>query len=129
MKLNVNEAGVLMIDLANKPGTLNEIATLLSEANINVLGIAGVGFGEEAKLGLYVEGDEKAHHDFLRQTVEVQLTKALVVSAEEDVPGVLQEITSRLMAGEINIEFATGSMHGLVLITNDNDKAKEVLTN
>ncbi len=57
---DVLEVPVFLVDVSNKPGCLNKLATDLAEENINILCVYGTGAGDKARLVVAVDELEKA---------------------------------------------------------------------
>ena len=95
----------IFVVLENRPATLGELCSHLSENGINVEAI-GV-FQDMAKL--YVKNLSKATKILKKLKYEIDIREVLKVDLE-NVPGALAEISTKLGNKGINIEYCYGTL-------------------
>ena len=117
----------LTVQIANKPGTLAQVARALGEARVNMKSLAV--FEGRAKIIAEdpVKGREALQALGLFATIEDCLTIDMV-----DQPGSLGDICARLAEAGVNIDYAyTGIAHDgdkpvVVMVVSDLDKATKI---
>ena len=117
----------LTVQLANKPGTLAQVAQALGEAKVNMKSLAV--FEGRAKIIAEdpVRGREALQALGLFATIEDCLTIDMA-----DRPGSLGDICARLAEAGVNIDYAyTGIAHDgdkpvVVMVVSDLDKATKI---
>ncbi len=117
----------LTVQLANKPGTLAQVARALGEAGVNMKSLAV--FEGRAKIIAEdpARGREALQALGLFATIEDCLTIDMA-----DQPGSLGDICTRLAAAGVNIDYAyTGIAHDgdkpvVVMVVSDLDKATKI---
>jgi len=110
----------LTVHCENRPGTLARIATVMGEANVNILGFLLTTSGSKGFVKLIVDNveDAKAALD----GAELPYTEEAVLHAKlANVPGALGRFARRLAAKDINIT------SGYQTIEKDSKKASVVL--
>jgi hypothetical protein len=118
----------LYVVLENKPSTMGELCSYLSENGINVEAI-GV-FQDTAKL--YVKNISKATKILKKLKYETEIREVLKIDLE-NVPGALAEIATKLGNKGVNIEYCYGTLSAkgksaaVILDVSDIDKAVKVL--
>jgi len=118
----------IFVVLENRPSTLGELCSHLSENGINVEAI-GV-FQDSAKL--YVHNISKATKILKKLKYETDIREVLKIDLE-NVPGALAEIATKLGNKGINIEYLYGTLStkgknaAVILDVSDIDKAIKVL--
>jgi hypothetical protein len=110
----------LSVFLENKPGKLEAITKILSEAGINIRGISMASEGEFGVLKVLVSEPGKAHQ-VLKQHHFTVSERNVVVAIVADRPGALHDLLLTLSSQQINIE----DCYGIVL--EEGDKAAIVL--
>lgn len=100
----------LAVFLENKPGKLESITKILSEAEINIRGISMASEGEFGVLKVLVNDPKKAHQ-VLKQEHFTVSERNVVVAIVDDQPGTLHDLLLTLSSQKINIE----DCYGIVL--------------
>ena len=98
----------ITVYLDDHPGELARITSLLGEAQVNILGFCAVrSGGGQAEVHLLIDDAPAAFSTLAAGgAVIASEQEVLVVSVDEDRPGVLGEITRKLGEGGINITLA-----------------------
>jgi hypothetical protein len=113
----VNE---LTVRCENRPGTLAEIATVLGNTHVNILGFLLTTSGRRGSVKLVVDDVEKAKEAL--EEADFLYTQHFVLHARlPNVPGALGRFATRLAAKNINI------ISGYQTIEKDSKKASVVL--
>lgn len=118
----------IFVVLENRPSTLGELCSHLSENEINVEAI-GV-FQDMAKL--YVKNTSKAMKILKKLKYETDIREVLKIDLE-NVPGALAEISTKLGNKGINIEYCYGTLSAkgknaaVILDVSNIDKAVKIL--
>lgn len=118
----------IFVVLENRPSTLGELCSHLSENDINVEAI-GV-FQDTAKL--YVKNLSKATKVLKKLKYETEIRDVIKIDLE-NVPGALAEIASKLGNKGINIEYCYGTLSAkgknaaVILDVSNIDKALKIL--
>jgi hypothetical protein len=110
----------LSVFVENKPGKLESITKILSEAGINIRGISMASEGEFGVLKVLVSDPNKALQVLKREHFTVS-ERNVVVAIVDDQPGTLHDLLLTLSSQQINIE----DCYGIVL--EEGDKAAIVL--
>ena len=110
----------LAVFLENKPGKLESITKILSEAQINIRGISMASEGEFGVLKVLVNDPQKARQ-ILKQEHFTVSERNVVVAIVDDQPGTLHDLLLTLSSQKINIE----DCYGIVL--EEGGKAEIVL--
>jgi hypothetical protein len=93
----------------SKPGELGRIASALGKAKVNISAITCWSTGTESPIHLQVSSPAKAKK--VLQDLGVRVTEEEVLRvALPDTPGALGDLSTRLGAGNINIEYAYASV-------------------
>ncbi len=100
----------LSVFLENKPGKLEAITKILSEAGINIRGISMASEGEFGVLKVLVNNPGRAHEVLKAQHFTVS-ERNVVVAIVDDRPGALHDLLLTLSSQKINIE----DCYGIVL--------------
>ena len=122
----------LAVFLENKPGKLESITKILSEAGINIRGISMASEGEFGVLKVLVNDPKKAHH-VLKQEHFTVSERNVVVAIVDDQPGTLHDLLLTLSSQQINIEdcygivLEEGSKAAIVLDIETYPQAEKVL--
>ncbi len=123
----------LAVFVANRPGTLARIASMLAEHGVNVQGLSVADAADHAVLRFVVD---------LPAQAMVVLSEAGLLVLETDIialhlsnrPGEMSEVGNRLSQAGVNIEYAYGGMASgdasgiLFLKLSDDEVAREVLS-
>ena len=118
----------IFVVLENRPSTLGELCSHLSENGINVEAI-GV-FQDMAKL--YVKNLSKATKILKKLKYEIDIREVLKIDLE-NVPGALSDIATKLGNKGINIEYCYGTLSAkgksaaVILDVSNIDKAIKIL--
>lgn len=118
----------IFVVLENRPGTLGEMCSHLSENGINIEAI-GV-FQDTAKL--HVKNVNKAVKLLKKLEYEIELRDVLLVELENR-PGALADITSKLGNKGINVEYCYGTISkkenatAVILDVSDIDRSLKLL--
>ena len=96
----------LSVFLENKPGKLETITKILSDAGINIRGISMASEGEFGVLKVLVNDPGKAHEVLKKQHFTVS-ERNVVVAIVDDRPGALHDLLLTLSSQKINIEEIT----------------------
>ena len=109
----------------NRVGMLNELCTLISEANINIRGLSTVVEAESAIVGLIVDDANKTKEVLRKQNLKFGESAVLTVQMDNK-PGQIAKVTKKLSEQHIDIVNATLTAEGehclLVLMTTDNKR-------
>ena len=100
----------LAVFLENKPGKLESITKILSEAKINIRGISMASEGEFGVLKVLVNDPKKAYQVLKQENYTVS-ERNVVVAIVDDQPGTLHDLLLTLSSQKINIE----DCYGIVL--------------
>jgi len=99
----------LTVTVADRPGTLGEIATALGEKKVNIVGFAGAKQGEMGMIWLVVDKTAAAKKIFAKHGWSTTEEEVLAVTLP-DSPGSLGRFASKLGKAGVNVTFAyTGS--------------------
>jgi len=112
----------LSVFLENKPGKLETITKILSDAGINIRGISMASEGEFGVLKVLVNDPGKAHEVLKKQHFTVS-ERNVVVAIVDDRPGALHDLLLTLCSEDINIE----DCYGIVLDIEAYPQAEKVL--
>jgi hypothetical protein len=122
----------LSVFLANKPGTLADVCDELAKADINIFALTISDTADHSVVRLVVNDPLKAQAIFEERGVLTVASKVLTIE-NNNKPGALAKIATRLAKAKINIEYAylataPGSKRGLlVLRVDDTKRALKVL--
>jgi hypothetical protein len=94
----------LALFLDNRPGMLAEVCDALSEADINIFGLSVSDTIDHSVIRMVVSDTRKALLLFEERGTLVVETEVLVVEGDNK-PGTLAEISRKLAAAGINIEY------------------------
>lgn len=120
------------VTLANRPGELAKLASLLGNEGVNIETTSGIAFGENSVITLIVD-DETKTRDLLSKNGFAFEEKGALIVEVLDRPGELGNLLSKLAEKGINIEsdYLLSKGEGkaqLVLTVDDLGKAKEILS-
>ncbi len=117
----------LTVQLANKIGTLAQVATALGKAGVNMRALAVF----EGRAKIIAENPEKGREALQKQGLYASVEDCLTVDMA-DKPGSLGEICSSLASAGINIDYAytgitqTAGKAVVVMVVSDLDKAAKI---
>ncbi len=94
----------LVIDVANTPGALADVADAISDAGVNIAAATCVGPGDRAELHILVPHGEAAKHALAISHVAVTGEREVVVVEVEDRPGVLADLTHKIARAGVNLD-------------------------
>ena len=122
----------LSVFLANKPGTLAAVCEELARAKVNIFALTITDTVDHSVVRMVLSDTEKALHIFEERGVLAVQSNVLMIT-NDNKPGSLGAIASRLAKAKINIEYAylatsPGAKRGLLIMrTSDTKKALKVL--
>jgi hypothetical protein len=122
----------LSVFLANKPGTLADVCDELAKADINIFALTISDTADHSVVRLVVNDPLKAQAIFEERGVLTVASKVLTIE-NNNKPGALAKIATRLAKAKINIEYAylatsPDTKRGLlVLRVDDTKRALKVL--
>ncbi len=94
----------LVIDIANTPGALADVAAAISDAGVNIAAATCIGPGERAELHILVPHAEAAKHSLAISHLAVTREREVVVVDVEDRPGVLADLTRRIAKAGVDLD-------------------------
>jgi len=94
----------LVIDIANTPGALAQVAQAISDAGVNIAAATCVGPGSRAELHILVKHAEAAKHALAISHVAVTGEREVVVIEVEDRPGVLADLTRKIAKAGVDLD-------------------------
>lgn len=122
----------LSVFLANKPGTLAAVCEELARAQVNIFALTISDTTDHSVVRMVLSDTEKALHIFEERGVLAVQNNVLMIT-NDNKPGSLGAIASRLAKAKINIEYgylatAPGARRGLLILrTSDTKKALKIL--
>jgi hypothetical protein len=109
--------------LANKPGQLAKVGATLGRKKINIRAISVVDSSDCGIVRLVTDSNAKARQALTKAGMAVVQQPVLLLKAPDE-PGVLAEISRKLAAAKVNINFVYGSacgcMDSLLVVGADN---------
>lgn len=103
MPLPATRTHELVLDIANKPGTLGELTQLLGKEQIDVLGFAAVARGDTGTLHMITD-DAKRAEEVLQESGYVPQTRQALLITLPGHPGMLGRYANKLGTQGVNIE-------------------------
>jgi hypothetical protein len=94
----------LVIDLANEPGALADVAAAISDAGVNIAAATCIGPGDRAEVHVLVPHVEAARHLLAISHLAVSREREVVVVDVEDRPGELADLTRKIARAGVNID-------------------------
>lgn len=116
----------LSVFLANKPGMLADVCNELAKAGVNIFALTISDTADHSVVRMVVSNPEKTLHIFEERGVLAVESKVLAIE-NNNKPGALAKISSRLAKAKINIEYAylatsPGAKKGLLILRVDDTK-------
>ena len=117
----------LTVQLANKPGTLAQVAQGLARANVNMRALAVF----EGRAKIIADDPAKGREALQREGLYASIEDCLTVDMA-DQPGALAEICAKLAVAGINIDYAytgitrTPGKAVVVMVVSDLEKAATI---
>ena len=116
----------LSVFLANKPGTLADVCDELAKAGINIFALTISDTADHSVVRMVVSDPLKALAIFEERGVLTVASKVLTID-NNNKPGALAKIATRLAKAKINIEYAylatsPGTKRGLLILRVDDTK-------
>ena len=117
----------LSVFLANRPGVLAHISTILAEANVNILALSVHDTVDHAVLRLVLDHPTKALL-LLEQEEFYVIEHEVVILAVDNEPGTLAKIAQKLGHADINIQYAyctaaKGQVTGCIVLKTEQPEA------
>jgi hypothetical protein len=94
----------LVIEIANEPGALSEVAKAISDAGVNLAAATCLGKDERVELHILVPHAEAARHALAISHVGVSREREVVVVDVEDRPGVLADLTRKVAQAGVDLD-------------------------
>jgi hypothetical protein len=94
----------LVIEIANEPGALAEVAAAISDAGVNLAAATCLGTADQVELHILVPHAEAARHALAISHVGVSREREVVVVDVEDRPGVLADLTRKVAKAGIDLD-------------------------
>jgi hypothetical protein len=94
----------LVIDIENTPGSLAEVASLISDAGVNIAAATCLGCGERAELHILVPHAEAARHALGISHLAVTREREVAVVEVEDRPGELADLTRKIARAGVDLD-------------------------
>jgi hypothetical protein len=94
----------LVIEIANEPGALAEVAAAISDAGVNLAAATCLGTADQVELHILVPHAEAARHALAISHVGVSRECEVVVVDVEDRPGVLADLTRKVAKAGIDLD-------------------------
>jgi hypothetical protein len=99
----------LTVSLANQPGTFAEVAKVLADAKVNILGVLGGSAGTEGSAQVVVDNFAKAKKALA--AAKLPCTEGTLDQVElPNKPGALADYTAKLSKKGMNIDAAFGTV-------------------
>ena len=120
----------LTISMTDQPGELGRLGRILGDRGVNVEGFCAlIGAGGTGEVHLLVEDDEGAFAALAAAGIEVAAEQEVaVIEVDEDRPGILGDVSSRLGQADVNITLAyLATRTRLVFASDDLARAKSLL--
>lgn len=120
----------IWVSAENKPGTLARVAGCVKEAGVSITGVCAWGEGGKSNFCLLTDNNSKAL-SALQKAGHNAREQDVVCCTLQNRAGTLAECCQKLGQAGINIErcyvTASGSNALLCLVTNDNQKASQLI--
>ena len=117
-----------MIEIANEPGALAEVAAAISDAGVNLAAATCMGTAAQVELHVLVPHAEAAKHALAISHLAVSREREVVVIDVEDRPGVLADLTRRVARAGVDLDLVyVATRNRLVFGAADLDGLKAAL--
>lgn len=118
----------LVIEIANEPGALAEVAAAISDAGVNLAAATCMGSADQVELHILVPHAEAAKHALAISHVGVSREREVVVVEVEDRPGVLADLTRKVAKAGVDLDLVyVATRNRLVFGSHDLDGLKAAL--
>ena len=118
----------MVIEIANEPGALAEVAAAISDAGVNLAAATCMGTAENVELHVLVPHAEAARHALAISHLAVSREREVVVVDVEDRPGVLADLTRKVAQAGVDLDLVyVATRNRLVFGAGDLDGLKAVL--
>lgn len=123
----------ISIFVENRPGSLMEVTSRLTEAEVNIRAVASFDTPEFGILRMVVDDPQKAKQELTRLGFVVRIYEVMGVELQDE-KGNLNHMLSILADGQINVNYIYSFVIReqkapvMVFSTDDMEKAKEILT-
>ena len=94
----------LVIQIANEPGALADVAAAISDAGVNLAAATCMGTAEQVELHVLVPHAEAAKHALAISRLAVSREREVVVIDVEDRPGVLADLTRKVARAGVDLD-------------------------
>jgi len=127
------KARELLVRVKNKVGVLADLSSLIAGVSVNIRAISAWEVSDEAFFRLIVSDNAKIK-EILTQKGYIVFEEDVVVVELEDKIGQLRLLTDKLKSADIDLIYMYGTTSKpeheaiMVLCSNDNDKAAEILS-
>ena len=122
----------IIVIVPDEPGSLAQVTTVLSEAEINIEYIDGSLVGEFGAITLRTDDDDAALHALLQADLRAVTSDALIFHLP-DKPGALAGVAQLFGANQVNVRTIhivhRLAGHAIVAVTTDNDDLARTLLN
>jgi len=117
-----------VIEIANEPGALAEVAAAISDAGVNLAAATCMGTAAQVELHVLVPHAEAAKHALAISHLAVSREREVVVIDVEDRPGVLADLTRRVARAGVDLDLVyVATRNRLVFGAADLDGLKAAL--
>ena len=123
----------ISVFVENRPGSLMEVTSRLTEAEVNIRAVASFDTPEFGILRMVVDVPQKAKQELTRLGFVVRIYEVMGVELQDE-KGNLNHMLSILADGQINVNYIYSFVIReqkapvMVFSTDDMEKAKEILT-
>jgi hypothetical protein len=118
----------LVIEVANEPGALAEVAAAVSDAGVNMAAATYTGPGHNAEIHILVPHAEAAKHVLGISHLAITGEREVVVVEVHDRPGELADLTRKISEAGVNIDLVyLATRNRVVFASPDMDKLKAAL--
>jgi hypothetical protein len=118
----------LVIEIANEPGALAEVAAAISDAGVNLAAATCMGSADQVELHVLVPHAEAARHALAISQLAVSREREVVVIDVEDRPGVLADLTRKVAQAGVDLDLVyVATRNRLVFGAADLDALKAAL--
>jgi hypothetical protein len=117
-----------VIEIANEPGALAEVAAAISDAGVNLAAATCMGSADNVELHILVPHAEAAKHALAISHLAVNREREVVVVEVEDRPGVLADLTRKVAQAGVDLDLVyVATRNRLVFGAADLDGLKAAL--